>query len=300
MTTGRVGVLVMAYGTPRDRDDIAAYYTDIRRGRQPTPELLADLTRRYDALGGTFPLRAITDAQVDAIRNALVGLGATDHVVTLGTKHSVPKVEHGVRALAAADVDRIVGLVLAPHYSRFSVGEYADRAAKTGAECGLVVDTVESWHLLTAYVDFLSSAVREALALVPEGSEVVFTAHSLPQRILGTGDPYPQQLTETAAAVASRLGLDRWSIGWQSAGRTPEPWLGPDVLEIVRTRREAGATGLVVCACGFVADHLEVAYDLDIEAAGVAADIGLAFARTASVNADARVMAALAGLVADR
>jgi protoporphyrin/coproporphyrin ferrochelatase len=300
MTTGRVGVLVMAYGTPRDRDDIAAYYTDIRRGRQPTPELLADLTRRYDALGGTFPLRAITDAQVDAIRNALVGLGATDHVVTLGTKHSVPKVEDGVRALAAADVDRIVGLVLAPHYSRFSVGEYADRAAKTGAECGLVVDTVESWHLLTAYVDFLSSAVREALALVPEGSEVVFTAHSLPQRILGTGDPYPQQLTETAAAVASRLGLDRWSIGWQSAGRTPEPWLGPDVLEIVRTRREAGATGLVVCACGFVADHLEVAYDLDIEAAGVAADIGLAFARTASVNADARVMAALAGLVAER
>jgi protoporphyrin/coproporphyrin ferrochelatase len=300
MTTGRVGVLVMAYGTPRDRDDIATYYTDIRRGREPTPELLADLTRRYDALGGTFPLRAITDAQVDAIRNALVGLGATDHVVTLGTKHSVPKVEDGVRALAAADVDRIVGLVLAPHYSRFSVGEYADRAAKTGAECGLVVDTVESWHLLTAYVDFLSSAVREALALVPEGSEVVFTAHSLPQRILGTGDPYPQQLTETAAAVASRLGLDRWSIGWQSAGRTPEPWLGPDVLEIVRTRREAGATGLVVCACGFVADHLEVAYDLDIEAAGVAADIGLAFARTASVNADARVMAALAGLVADR
>jgi protoporphyrin/coproporphyrin ferrochelatase len=300
MTTGRVGVLVMAYGTPRDRDDIATYYTDIRRGRQPTPELLADLTRRYDALGGTFPLRAITDAQVDAIRNALVGLGATDHVVTLGTKHSVPKVEDGVRALAAADVDRIVGLVLAPHYSRFSVGEYADRAAKTGAECGLVVDTVESWHLLTAYVDFLSSAVREALALVPEGSEVVFTAHSLPQRILGTGDPYPQQLTETAAAVASRLGLDRWSIGWQSAGRTPEPWLGPDVLEIVRTRREAGATGLVVCACGFVADHLEVAYDLDIEAAGVAADIGLVFARTASVNADARVMAALAGLVAER
>jgi protoporphyrin/coproporphyrin ferrochelatase len=300
MTTGRVGVLVMAYGTPRDRDDIATYYTDIRRGRQPTPELLADLTRRYDALGGTFPLRAITDAQVDAIRNALVGLGATDHVVTLGTKHSVPKVEDGVRALAAADVDRIVGLVLAPHYSRFSVGEYADRAAKTGAECGLVVDTVESWHLLTAYVDFLSSAVREALALVPEGSEVVFTAHSLPQRILGTGDPYPQQLTETAAAVASRLGLHRWSIGWQSAGRTPEPWLGPDVLEIVRTRREAGATGLVVCACGFVADHLEVAYDLDIEAAGVAADIGLVFARTASVNADARVMAALAGLVAER
>jgi ferrochelatase len=296
-----IGVLLMAYGTPRDHDDIETYYTDIRRGRAPTPELLADLTRRYDALGGTFPLRAITDAQVEAVRSALKrSAGGVDYVVTLGTKHSVPKVEEGVRALAAEGVDRVVGLVLAPHYSRFSVGEYADRAARAGAEAGLVVDTLDSWHLLPAYVDFLEVAVREALGDMPAGSEVVFTAHSLPERITATGDPYPQQLTETAEAVAARLGLDQWSVGWQSAGRTPEPWLGPDVLEIIRARAAAGAAGLVVCACGFIADHLEVAYDLDIEAAAVAAEVGLRFARTASVNADPVVMAALAQLVAGR
>jgi protoporphyrin/coproporphyrin ferrochelatase len=300
MRNGRVGVLLMAYGTPRDRDDIETYYTDIRRGRAPTPELLADLIRRYEALGGTFPLRAITDAQVEAIRSELAERTDTDYVVTLGTKHSVPKVEDGVHALAAQDVDRVVGLVLAPHYSRFSVGEYADRAGKAGAEHGLDVETVESWHLLPAYVDFLAAAVRDALQRVPAGSEVVFTAHSLPERILSTGDPYPQQLHETAEAVASRLHLETWSVGWQSAGRTPEPWLGPDVLDIVRSCAGGGAAGLVVCAAGFVADHLEVAYDLDIEATTVAREVGLPFARTASVNADTAVMSALAALIAER
>ena len=309
MSGDRVGVLLMAYGTPRDRDDIETYYTDIRRGRPPTAEQLADLVRRYDAVltgarndaeGGTFPLRAITDAQVNAIRSALAARGDADYVVTLGTKHSVPAVEDGVHALAAEDVDRIVGLVLAPHYSRFSVGEYADRAAKAGAEHGLAVDTVESWHLLPAYVDFVTSAVRDALARVPESSEVVFTAHSLPERILATGDPYPRQLADTAEAVATRLQLSTWSVGWQSAGRTPEPWLGPDVLEIVRSRAADGAAGLVVSACGFVADHLEVAYDLDIEASAVAMEVGLPFARTASVNADPAVMIALADVIAGR
>jgi ferrochelatase len=286
----------MAYGTPRDRDDIEVYYTDIRRGRPPTPELLAELTGRYDALGGTFPLREITDRQVAALAAAL-GDGYT---VALGTKHSTPKVEDGVAELAMRGVERVVGLVLAPHYSKFSIGEYAERAAKAGAEHGLAVDTVPSWHLLPAYLSFLQRAVSDALATVPAGSKVVFTAHSLPQRILASGDPYSDQLAETAAAVANALQLQQWSVGWQSAGRTPEPWLGPDVLEIVRAEAGAGAPGLVVCACGFVADHLEVAYDLDIEAAGVARDLELPFARTASVNDDATVIGALAELVAGR
>jgi ferrochelatase len=293
MTTG---VLAMAYGTPRDRADIETYYTDIRRGRPPTPELLADLVRRYDALGGTFPLRDITDRQVARLREHL----GSDFVVELGTKHSVPKVEDGVDALAAAGVDRIVGLVLAPHYSRFSIGDYADRAAKAGAQRGVDVDTIQSWHLLPAYVEFLARAVRSALEAVPADSEVLFTAHSLPERILAAGDLYPQHLHETAAAVADRAEVARWDVAWQSAGRTPEPWLGPDVLEVIRERAARGAAGLVVCACGFVADHLEVAYDLDIEASAVAADAGLPFARTASVNDDDTVMAALAALVASR
>jgi ferrochelatase len=289
-----VGVLAMAYGTPRDRDDIETYYTDIRRGRPPSPAQLADLVRRYDAIGGTFPLRAITDEQIAVLAGAL----GDDFVVRLGTKHSHPTIAEGVAELAAAGVSQVVGLVLAPHYSRFSVGDYAERAAKAGAETGLRVDTVESWHLLPAYVDFLSNAVTAALADLPAGSEVVFTAHSLPERILATGDPYADQLGETAAAVAVSAGLATWSVGWQSAGRTPEPWLGPDVLEIVRDRASAGGAGLVVCPCGFVADHLEVAFDLDLEAAPLARELGLPFARTASVNADVQVMQALAGLVA--
>ena len=291
-----VGVLVMAYGTPRDRDDIEAYYTDIRRGRTPTPDLLADLVRRYDALGGTFPLRAITDAQIAALADAL----GPSYVVTLGTKHSVPRIEDAVETLVAQGVSRIVGLVLAPHYSAFSVGEYASRAVAAGAERDVDVDVVESWHLLPAYVDFLDGAVAAALSTLPAGAEVVFTAHSLPERILATGDPYPSQLRETAAAVMARHAGVPWSVGWQSAGRTPEPWLGPDVLSVLRDRARDGAPGVVVCACGFVADHLEVAYDLDIEAAALAAELELPFARTASVNDDASVLAALAALVTGR
>ena len=296
MSTPPVGVLLMAYGTPRDRDDIETYYTDIRRGRPPTPELMADLVGRYDALGGTFPLRAITDAQVDAIAAAL-GEG---YAVELGTKHSSPKVEDGVGALVARGAGRIVGLVLAPHFSRFSVGEYAERAAKEGARHDVAVDTVETWHLLPAYLEFLERAVSTALERVPAGSEVVFTAHSLPERILASGDPYPDQLRATAETVAERAGLTTWSTAWQSAGRTPEPWLGPDVLEVVRDRAARGVPGVVICACGFVADHLEVAYDLDIEAAAVARDLGIPFARTASVNDDGAVMRELAWLVASQ
>jgi len=291
-----IGVLAMAYGTPRDRDDIEVYYTDIRRGRTPPPELLADLIRRYDALGGTFPLRAITDRQVAALASSL----GPSFVVTLGTKHSVPRIEDGVETLAAQGVSRVVGLVLAPHFSAFSVGEYASRASAAGESSGVPVDVIQSWHLLPAYLDFLDRAVGAALSTMPAGTEVVFTAHSLPERILATGDPYPDQLRETASAVAARRPGMPWSVAWQSAGRTPDPWLGPDVLEVLRARAAEGTPGVVVCACGFVADHLEVAYDLDIEAAAVAAELELPFARTASVNDDPAVMAALAAVITAR
>lgn len=287
MTTG---VLVMSYGTPRDRDDIEAYYTDIRRGRPPTPDLLADLQRRYDAIGGTFPLRAITDMQATALAHAL----GAEFAVAQGTKHSSPSIDDGMRALASVPVQRVVGLVLAPHASP-ALRDYAERASSAGAAHGLQVTTVSSWHLLPAYVEFLRRAVLDALRAVPAGSEVVFTAHSLPERI--AGEVYPQQLRATAAAVAAAAGVDRWSVAWQSAGRTDDTWLGPDILEVVDDRARAHAPGLVVCACGFVADHLEVAYDLDIEAARRAAERGLPFARTVSVNADESVMTALAGLV---
>src|SRR5205823_2121386 len=220
------------------------------------------------------------------------------YVASLGMKHAPPFVEDGMRQLRAAGVSRAIGLVLAPHYSALSVGEYAERALAAAGEMPFTM--IESWHLEDGYLDLVAARVRDALADVPAGSEVVFTAHSLPARVLDIGDPYPDQLRATADAVARRAGLGRWSTAWQSAGRTPEPWLGPDVLDVVRELAAGGAPGMVVCPAGFVSDHLEVLYDLDVEAAAVARDIGLPFARTASLNDDPALCHTLAQVVTRR
>ena len=291
-----VGVLLMAYGTPRSPEDVEPYYTDIRRGRPPTPELLADLVRRYDAIGGISPLAERTEDQRLALQAALDARAPGELTVELGLKHADPKIEAGAQRLVEQGVERIVGLVLAPHYSSASVGEYLARTEAAAGDTEVL--GVESWHLEPAYLDFLAAAAERALAELPEKTKVLFTAHSLPQRVIDEGDPYPTQLRETAAAVADRVGLAEWSgwsIAWQSAGRTPEPWLGPDILQVIRDLAGTGrAEGILVCPCGFVADHLEVLYDLDIEASGVAEAEGLAFARTAVVNDDAAVMDGLA------
>lgn len=295
---GTTGVVVMAYGTPAGSDDVARYYTDIRRGRPPSAEQLEDLTRRYDAIGGTFPLRAITEAQVARLAKHL----GDGYVVALGTKHSDPTIEAAVARLADQGASRVVGLVLAPHYAALSVGEYARRVAEAAAAQGIAhATTIDSWHLLPEYLQFLADAVVEAQATLPEDvqrdADVVFTAHSLPERAVAPGDPYPDQVRATAEATATLADLFRWTTAWQSAGRTEDTWLGPDLLDVIRVRAEEGAAGVVVCACGFVADHLEVAYDLDVEAAALAKDLGLPFARARSVNDDDTVLAALAGLV---
>jgi len=294
----------MAYGTPRQADEIEPYYTDIRRGRPPTAELLADLERRYEAIGGLSPLAQRTEAQRAALQRALDGREPGRYEVALGLKHAAPTIEDGLRGLTRGGpgVEEVVGLVLAPHYSAFSVGQYLERAEAAGAAEGVPVTGIRSWHLEPAYLRFLVAAVRRQLADLPTETTVLFTAHSLPERILATGDPYPEQLRATATAVADRAELpaSSWDVAWQSAGRTPDPWLGPDVLTAIDGLADRGdVDGVLVCACGFVADHLEILYDLDIEARGRAVGRGLAFARTACVNDDREVMTALAGLVAD-
>ena len=304
--TGRTAVLLMAYGTPRTKDEILPYYTDIRRGRPPTPELLEELTARYAAIGGLSPLKQLTEAQRDALQRELDSITPGTHEVFLGLKHAVPFVEDAVAEIAAKGFRRIVGLVLAPHYSSYSIGQYIGRAREAAAPHGIEVTGIDSWAREDAFVDFLAGDMRARLAAMPERTKVLFTAHSLPQRIIDGGDPYPEELRATAELVAERAGLSRWSqwaIAWQSAGRTPEPWIGPDILEVIdrlAAGRESGSDddervdGVLVCACGFVADHLEVLYDLDLEAAAHARGKGLAFDRTACVNDDAGVMAALA------
>lgn len=297
MADGRVGVVVMAYGTPATPADVEEYYTHIRRGRPPSREELADLQRRYDAIGGISRLAERTEAQRLELERALDARAPGRFRVVLGQKHAAPFIEDAAELLADEGIDRVVGLVLAPHFSRFSVGQYQERLADAATGRGLRVGAIDSWHLEPTLVGFLADAVRDGLATLPERTKVLFTAHSLPERVL-VDDPYPEQLRQSAAAVAARVGLDRWagwSLCWQSAGRTPEPWRGPDILAVVRDLADTGRSeGVLVCPQGFVSDHLEVAYDLDIEARGVAESVGLAFARTRVLNDDGGVFGALA------
>lgn len=298
----RTAVILMAYGTPRTKEEILPYYTDIRRGRPPTPELLQDLTDRYEAIGGLSPLKQLTEAQRDALQRELEKIAPGGYHVTLGLKHASPFIEEAVAEVAAAGFRRIVGIVLAPHFSSYSIGQYIGRVRDAAAPHGIEVRSVDSWATEPAFVDFLAADMKKKLAGMPERTKVLFTAHSLPQRIIDGGDPYPDELRATAEAVAERVGLTRWSqwsIAWQSAGRTPEPWIGPDILEVIdsfgaQKSTEEPIDGVLVSACGFVADHLEVLYDLDIEASHRAAAHGVAFDRTSCVNDNENVMAALA------
>ena len=294
--TPRVGVVVMAYGTPASPDDIEPYYTHIRRGRPPEPAQLAELTARYEAIGGISPLAARTRAQIDAIAAALDEVEPGRFVLALGQKHAAPFIEDAVAELARAGVDRVVGLVLAPHYSGFSVGQYLERAGTAADDAEVPFAGVEEWWGEDSFVEHQAASLSSRLAESDEPTLVVFTAHSLPERVL-EGDPYVDQLTASAERIAATAGVEphRWIIGWQSAGRTPEPWRGPDILELLREHAGGGAVRrVVVVPHGFTSDHLEVVYDLDIEAARLADELGIGFARTEVVNADDAVMRSLA------
>ena len=302
MSKVRTAVVLMAYGTPRTKEEILPYYTDIRRGRAPTDEQLTDLTNRYEAIGGLSPLKQLTEAQRDALQRELDALSPGQFQVFLGLKHATPFVEEAVAEVVAAGFTRIVGLVLAPHYSSYAIGQYIGRVRDAATPHNIEVVGIDSWARDDAFINFLAEDMKKKLAAMPERTKVLFTAHSLPQRIIDGGDPYPEELRATAELVAEKAGLARWSqwsIAWQSAGRTPEPWIGPDILEVIDQIATTRGTdepidGVLVSACGFVADHLEVLYDLDIEAAHRAQSHGLAFARTACVNDNQSVMASLA------
>ena len=308
MSAARIGVLVMAHGTPDTPEEIEGFYTRIRRGRPPTPELLDELTERYEAIGGTSPLTGRTRAQVTGLATALEAATPGRFVVRLGTKYVQPTIEEGTAELAAEGVDRVIGVVLTPHQSSMGSGEYFARAeaAATAADPPLHLTVIPSWHRTAEFPRILAERTAAVLgALSPEARKqtaVFFTAHSLPQRVVAEGDPYPDQVAESGADIAGLLGLDSdptisWGTAWQSAGRTADPWIGPDLLVEMERLAAEGATAVVVCPVGFVSDHLEVLYDLDIEALDKADSLGIAFARTPSLNDDAGFLAMLAGVV---
>jgi ferrochelatase len=294
-----VGVLVMAHGTPARPEEIEPFYTRIRRGRPPEPAQLAELGGRYAAIGGVSPLAERTRAQVDALRAALEARRPGRYAVGFGAKHTEPLIEDAAAKMAAAGLERVVGLVLTPHGSSMGSQEYLDRARAAVAPAHLVA--VPPWYAEPGFARLLAARVEEAVARAGAGAvHVFFTAHSLPDRVREAGDRYEDQVEESARLVAEAVGLaeSSWSVAWQSAGRTPEPWLGPDVRDEVRRVGSGGGVDVVlVCPIGFVADHLEVLYDLDVEVAAVAADCGLHYARTASLNDDPAFVAVLADAV---
>jgi ferrochelatase len=306
--TKPLGVLCMSYGTARGLDDVERYYTHIRGGRAPAPELLDELKKRYRAIGGRSPLIEITEAQVRGLQRELdeaerLAGGEETFRTYHGMKHQTPYIEDAVRAMADEGIRQAVGLVLAPHYARMSVGAYIERAGKAAADAGIPMTFVEHWYDHPDVVRFLMFRVTDAIGRLPEEERsrapVVFSAHSLPARIVEEGDPYPRQLEESARLVGRELGLPigRVRVAWQSAGRTGEPWLGPDLTEVLHGLAEEGHRAAVSCPVGFVADHLEILYDVDIEAQAAAREVGITLVRSESPNDDPAFLRALAGVV---
>jgi protoporphyrin/coproporphyrin ferrochelatase len=274
----------MAYGSPDGVEGIRPYLEDIREGRPVSDEAVAELTERYRRIGGSSPLAEITERQRAALEREL---GLPVHV---GMKHSPPRIAEAVDAALAGGADVVVGVVLAPHYSALSIAGYRERLeAAVRGRADVVF--VESWHDHGPYLEVLADRVRGTDA------HVVFTAHSLPERILAMGDPYRDQLLETSRLVAERARLERWSFAFQSASATGEPWLGPDILEELDDLHARGVRKVLVAPVGFVSDHLEILWDLDVEARERAAALGLELARIESLNDDPAFIRGLAELV---
>jgi ferrochelatase len=277
-------VVLMAYGSPGGTGGIRPYLEDIREGRPVSDEAVAELTERYRRIGGESPLAEITERQRVALEREL---GLPVHV---GMKHSPPRIAEAVDAALAGGAGVVVGVVLAPHYSALSIAGYRERLEAAVRGRAAVV-FVQGWHDHGPYLDVLANRVRGT------DSHVVFTAHSLPERILAMGDPYRDQLLETSRLVAERAGLGTWSFAFQSASATGEPWLGPDILEELDDLHARGVRKVLVAPVGFVSDHLEILWDLDVEARERAAALGLELARIESLNDDPAFIRGLAELV---
>ena len=289
----RPAVVLMAYGSPDRLADVPAYYADIRGGRPIRPELLDDLIGRYRALGiddsdGLSPLNAITEETRSSLEELL---GAR---VLTGMRHWEPRIAAAVEAALELGHDALVGLVLAPHWSSLSIAKY-ERLFADAVAGRVETRFVREWGTEPGFVELLAQRIRAAPG--DPDAHVVFTAHSLPARILDAGDPYPEGLLETARLVAGAAGVGQWSFAFQSESPTGEPWLGPDILDHLDALAAQGVTEVLACPVGFVSDHLEIRWDLDVEAAGRAAARGLRFSRIEMPNADPALIDVLAGIV---
>lgn len=297
-----IAVLTMAYGSPNSMDEVEAYFTDIRGGRRPSPEALEGLIARYARIGGPSTLNHMTTVQASALQDRLSGLAPGHFEVFVGMKHWHPYVSEAVEKIASKGITDVIGLALAPHYSTRSVGQYRDRidSAITNLGAQINLEMIQSWFDSPKFIDFSAANLTHTLGgwrTDDAGTRVFFTAHSLPVSILADGDPYKDQLHASAKLIADAAGIGDWEVAWQSASSTHEPWIGPDILDSLTAFKEQGGKRAVVAPIGFVADHLEILYDVDVECVERAAQIGIEFRRTPSPNVDPRFIDALADVV---
>ncbi|WP_096155227.1 ferrochelatase [Bacillus sp. FJAT-45066] len=307
MAKKKMGLLVMAYGTPYKEEDLEPYYTHIRHGRKPSEESLQDLRERYDAIGGISPLAHITQEQADKLGAHLNEIQDNiEFKVYLGLKHIDPFVEDAVKQMHEDGIEEAVSIVLAPHFSTFSVKSYNGRAKEEAEKLGgPTIYSVESWYDEPKFIQFWVEKVKETFYGMSseerEKAVLIVSAHSLPEKIIQAGDPYPAQLQETADLIAKGAGVENYVIAWQSEGNTPEPWLGPDVQDITRDlHKEKGYTSFVYTPVGFVSDHLEVLYDNDYECKVVTDEIGAKYYRPEMPNSGSLFIDAMATVVLEK
>jgi len=293
-----IGVLVMAYGGPDTLEEVEPYLMDVRGYRATASEIVQEVRERYREIGGRSPIRERTQAQADALQKALTEPGQ-DFKVFIGMRHWHPFIQETLVKMRAQGIERTVGLVMAPHYSRMSIQAYFKKIDE--ADSGMQIAKIHDWHLLPEYLDALVYRVRTALERFPESVRadvpVIFTAHSLPERILEWGDPYPMQLLATMDALIERLGPRPHEFAYQSAAISTEPWLGPDASEVMQRFAAEGKRHLLICPIGFVCEHVEILYDIDIVYQKRARELGIQLERITMLNDDPTMIRGLGRLV---
>ncbi|EGC0091140.1 ferrochelatase [Listeria monocytogenes] len=302
--TKKVGLLVMAYGTPYKDEDIERYYTDIRHGHKPSEEMIADLRGRYHAIGGLSPLAKITEAQAYGLEKALNdSQDEVEFKAYIGLKHIEPFIEDAVEAMHKDGIEEAISIVLAPHYSSFSVEAYNKRAKDAADKLGdPSIKAINDWYKQPKFIQMWADRINETAKQIPADelldTVLIVSAHSLPEKIKQHNDPYPDQLQETADFIFEKVVVPHYALGWQSEGKTGEPWLGPDVQDLTRELYgQEKYKHFIYTPVGFVAEHLEVLYDNDYECKVVTDEVGAAYHRPPMPNADPEFLEVLRTVV---
>ncbi|MBC1671318.1 ferrochelatase [Listeria welshimeri] len=300
----KVGLLVMAYGTPYKDEDIERYYTDIRHGHTPSEEMIADLRGRYHAIGGLSPLAKITEAQAYGLEEVLnKSQEEVEFKTYIGLKHIEPFIEDAVEAMHKDGIKEAISIVLAPHYSSFSVEAYNKRAKDTADKLGgIEIKAIDEWYKQPKFINMWAERINETAKQIPADelmdTVLIVSAHSLPEKIKQHNDPYPDQLQETADLIFEKVVVPHYALGWQSEGKTGEPWLGPDVQDLTRALYgKEKYKHFIYTPVGFVAEHLEVLYDNDYECKVVTDEVGAAYHRPPMPNADPEFLEVLKTVV---